>query len=133
MTTPTIPPPRADQPGPETTEPARRATRFDERGIALQTVIIMVVMLAIAGAVATVLFSRASESTEQLEATEVTVDYRTIRSEALCKATAADNEWSSSGSCKASSTRLTAVAGDTAACERLGGTSAGTSNIPTCA
>ena len=38
------PPPRAEQAEPEAVaEPARRATRFDERGIALQTIIIMVV------------------------------------------------------------------------------------------
>ena len=126
MSTHTKPPPRADQTD-QTAEPARREPRFDERGIALQTVIIMVVLLAIAGAVAAVLFSQASESTEQLEATEVTVDYRTIRSEALCKATAADNTWAG-GNCKASTARLTAThtAGDRTACERLGGTAGGT-------
>ena len=35
-------PPRAEQTEPEAAEPARRASRFDERGIALQTIIIMV-------------------------------------------------------------------------------------------
>ena len=49
-----------------------RATRNDERGIALQTVIIMVVLLAIAGTVAAVLFSRASDVTGELEAQDVT-------------------------------------------------------------
>ena len=62
--------PRASQAEPEVTEPARRASRFDERGIALQTVIIMVVLLAIAGAVAAVLLSRANETTTQLENTD---------------------------------------------------------------
>ena len=62
------PPPRAGQPGPEAAdEPARRASRFDERGIALQTIIIMVVLLAIAGSVAAVLLSRAGEETENLQ------------------------------------------------------------------
>ena len=119
--------PRAGQPEPEVAEPARRASRFDERGIALQTVIIMVVLLAIAGAVAAVLFSRASESTEQLESTDVTVDYRTIRSKSLCESTAAGNTWSGSN-CKASTARLaaTVTAKDREACLRLGGTAAGT-------
>ena len=39
----------------------------DQRGIALQTIIIIVVMLAIAGAVATVLFTRAGTETDRLE------------------------------------------------------------------
>ena len=39
----------------------------DERGIALQTIIIIVVLLAIAGAVATVLLTRAGEETDRLE------------------------------------------------------------------
>ena len=67
MSTHITPPPRADQTGPEATEPACRASRFDERGIALQTIIIMVVLLAIAGAVAAVLLSRAGEETANLE------------------------------------------------------------------
>ena len=39
----------------------------DERGIALQTIIIMVVLLAIAGAVAAVLVTRAGTETDRLE------------------------------------------------------------------
>ena len=39
----------------------------DERGIALQTIIIMVVLLAIAGAVAGVLVTRAGTETDRLE------------------------------------------------------------------
>ena len=39
----------------------------DERGIALQTIIIMVVLLAIAGAVAAVLLTRAGTETDRLE------------------------------------------------------------------
>ncbi|MCY3642187.1 MAG: hypothetical protein OXG41_01290 [Acidimicrobiaceae bacterium] len=39
----------------------------DMRGIALQTIIIMVVLLAIAGSVAAVLLTRAGEETENLE------------------------------------------------------------------
>ena len=39
----------------------------DMRGIALQTIIIMVVLLAIAGTVATVLLTRAGQETDRLE------------------------------------------------------------------
>jgi len=42
----------------------------DMRGIALQTIIIMVVLLAIAGSVAAVLLSRAGEETERLETSD---------------------------------------------------------------
>ena len=62
----TTPPPHADQTD-QTAEPARRASRFDERGIALQTIIIMVVLLAIAGSVAAVLLNRAGQETANLE------------------------------------------------------------------
>ena len=41
--------------------------RNDERGIALQTIIIIVVLLAIAGAVAAVLLTRAGAETDRLE------------------------------------------------------------------
>ena len=71
LPTHTTPPPHADQTD-QTAEPARRASRFDERGIALQTIIIMVVLLAIAGSVAAVLFSRASDVTGELESQDVT-------------------------------------------------------------
>ena len=43
----------------------------DMRGIALQTIIIMVVLLAIAGSVAAVLLTRAGDVTSQLESQEV--------------------------------------------------------------
>ena len=42
----------------------------DVRGIALQTVIVMVVLLAIAGAVAAVLLSRGSEAISEVEESE---------------------------------------------------------------
>ena len=70
MSTHTTPPPHADQ-ADQPAEPARRVSRFDERGIALQTVIIMVVLLAIAGGVAAVLFSRGQSATQQLEAQNI--------------------------------------------------------------
>ena len=50
----------------------------DERGIALQTIIVMVVLLAIAGAVATVLLIRAGSETDRLENETVNfADYTT--------------------------------------------------------
>lgn len=70
MTTHSSPLASADPPV-EEAEPNRRTSRFDERGVALQTVIIIVVMLAIAGTVAGVLLSRADDVTNQLEAQEV--------------------------------------------------------------
>jgi hypothetical protein len=58
----------------------------DTRGIALQTVIIIVVLLAIAGAVAGVLLSRGTEATSQLEQTDVVRDAADYSSYTLCKA-----------------------------------------------
>ena len=55
----------------------------DMRGIALQTVIILVVLLAIAGTVAAVLLSRASDVTGELEAQDVTATR--IDSEVECE------------------------------------------------
>ena len=50
----------------------------DARGIALQTIIVMVVLLAIAGAVAAVLLNRAGSETDRLENETVNfVDYDT--------------------------------------------------------
>lgn len=43
----------------------------DTRGIALQTVIVIVVLLAIAGAVAGVLLTRGGEAVEELEGQEI--------------------------------------------------------------
>ncbi|MDE0030925.1 MAG: hypothetical protein OXU42_16175 [Deltaproteobacteria bacterium] len=56
----------------------------DMRGIALQTIIIMVVLLAIAGAVAAVLFNRAAEETQALEDSE-DVSMYAITSPLLCR------------------------------------------------
>ena len=47
--------------------PDPRSRRFDERGIALQTIIILVVLLAIAGAVVVVIANRAAQETSRLE------------------------------------------------------------------
>lgn len=62
--------PQAQTADSEPTHP--RASRFDQRGIALQTVIIIVVMLAIAGTVAGVLFSRANQVTSELRDADTT-------------------------------------------------------------
>ena len=53
----------------------RSRPRFclDERGIALQTIIVMVVLLAIAGAVSAVLLNRAGSETDRLD--NETVDF----------------------------------------------------------
>ena len=60
---------RSDNPEPAETPQHER--RFgDQRGIALQTIIIIVVLMAIAGGIAAVLFSRASDETERLENVE---------------------------------------------------------------
>ena len=82
----TTPLPHADQTGLEAAQPPRRASRFDERGIALQTVIIMVVLLTIAGAVAAVLLTRGGEAASQLEAQGISaVKAENIKSKALCE------------------------------------------------
>ena len=61
-------------------------SRHDTRGIALQTVIIMVVMLAIAGAVAAVLLSRGSETTGQLESQAISsIVAKDIKAKSLCE------------------------------------------------
>lgn len=54
----------------------------DQRGIALQTIIIMVVLLAIAGAVAAVLLTRAGTETDRLE--DETDRWTTITNETGC-------------------------------------------------
>ena len=56
----------------------------DRRGIALQTVIVIVVLLAIAGAVAGVLLQRGSEAVKELEKSEVNVNLDEIDNETLC-------------------------------------------------
>ena len=91
------PPPRVDQTD-QVAEPDRQASRFDERGIALQTVIIMVVLLAIAGTVAAVLFNRASDVTGELESQDVTATR--IDTEVECERHRMGNEpgeWTGNG------------------------------------
>ena len=69
----------------EEAEPNRRTSRFDERGIALQTVIIMVVLLAIAGGVAAVLLSRGQSASNQLEQAALAAPARTYTNESFCR------------------------------------------------
>ena len=73
-----------DQRAPSRLRARLQQSRHDTRGIALQTIIIMVVLLAIAGAVAAVLFSRASEETDRLEDSE-SVEVYAIESDTLCR------------------------------------------------
>ena len=116
------PPPRAGQAGPEAAEPARRASRSDERGIALQTVIIMVVLLAIAGGVAAVLFTRANEATTDLEAQSVTVAAGSIANKGLC--TSSGHKWNDGHSAGKQCTHRDIGRFNTSQsiCEREGGT-----------
>ena len=62
----------------------------DVRGIALQTVIIMVVLLAIAGAVAGVLLTRGGEAVEDIERQDIARDAGDFTSRALCEAAGFD-------------------------------------------
>ena len=58
----------------------------DVRGIALQTVIIMVVLLAIAGGVAAVLLSRGGEAITDIERQQISRSAVDFSGSALCKA-----------------------------------------------
>ena len=67
----------------------------DVRGIALQTVIIMVVLLAIAGAIAGVLLARGGEAVADVERQQISRSAVEYSSEALCKA--AGFTWATAG------------------------------------
>ena len=58
----------------------------DARGIALQTVIIMVVLLAIAGGVAAVLLSRGGEAVTDIERQQISRSAADFSGSALCGA-----------------------------------------------
>ena len=64
----------------------------DVRGIALQTVIIMVVLLAIAGGVAAVLLTRGGEAVQDIERQQITRSAGDFKGSALCLA--AGHSWS---------------------------------------
>lgn len=101
------------------------ASGADERGIALQTVIIMVVLVMIGGAVAGVLVSRAGQETDRLENVDTTIDASKYGSETLCEM--AGHTWSSGGACVPTTTAppnspdsaYLAANNDEAACGRL--------------
>ena len=57
----------------------------DQRGIALQTVIIMVALIAIAVAVATVILTRGGEVADDLERQNVTFNPDRFKTQALCE------------------------------------------------
>ena len=69
----------------------------DVRGIALQTVIIMVVLLAIAGGVAAVLLSRGGEAVSDIERQQITRSASDFKGSALCLA--AGHSWNASNVC----------------------------------
>ena len=69
----------------------------DVRGIALQTVIIMVVLLAIAGGVAAVLLSRGGDAVSDIERQQITRSASDFKGSALC--VAAGHKWNASGTC----------------------------------
>ena len=87
------PPPRVDQTD-QVAEPDRQASRFDERGIALQTVIIMVVLLAIAGGIAAVLLTRGQQTAAQLENQAIGVPAGEYESREFCRG--AGHDWDAS-------------------------------------
>ena len=77
--------------------------RGDERGIALQTIIIVVVLLAIAGAVSAVLLTRAGTETDRLEGE--TDRWTEIANETGCNM--ADGVWNDvAGTCSAPGTAI---------------------------
>lgn len=67
----------------------------DFRGIALQTVIVMVVLLVIAGGVAAVLLTRGQQAVSDLEEQDITLDVSDLP-ESLC--TAPNFSWNANGS-----------------------------------
>ena len=75
------------------------ASAADERGIALQTVIIMVVLIAIAGAIAAVLVTRGNQAVSEIERTNIATQPSNYASQTLCEA--AGFKWVNAG-CQAS-------------------------------
>jgi len=63
---------------------SRTAVHRDERGIALQTIIVMVALIAVAVAVSAVILTRGSEVADDLERQNVTFQPSRFRTEALC-------------------------------------------------
>lgn len=63
----------------------RASVRSDERGMALQTVIIMVALIAVAVAVSAVILTRGGEVADDLERQNVTFNPDRFRTKALCE------------------------------------------------
>ena len=61
-------------------------TLADVRGVALQTVIVIVVLLAIAGAVAGVLLARGGEAVAEAERQDITREAAEFTNQRLCEA-----------------------------------------------
>ena len=61
------------------------SVRSDERGMALQTVIIMVALIAVAVAVSAVILTRGGEVADDLERQNVTFNPDRFRTKALCE------------------------------------------------
>ena len=72
----------------------------DSRGIALQTVIVMVVLLVIAGAVATVLLTRGGQAVNELDDADI-VRFADIDTELRCLAAGGAWDATGQGSCTA--------------------------------
>ena len=75
-----------------------RSVRSDERGIALQTAIIMITLIAIALAVSAVMYTRGGEVADDLQRQNVTFDPGRFRTQELCEEY--DYEWNTTdGEC----------------------------------
>ncbi len=68
----------------------------DARGIALQTVIVTVVLIAIAGGVAAVLIASGGDAIDELEDQQITRDASDYSNETIC--VAAGHTWNTAGS-----------------------------------
>ncbi len=73
------------------------SVRSDERGIALQTAIIMATLIAIALAISAVIYTRGGEVADDLERQQVTFDPSRFRTQALCEEY--DYRWDTADGC----------------------------------
>ena len=71
----------------------------DTRGIALQTVVIIVVLLAIAGGVGAVLVTQGGEAVDDLESADIGPNPDQYNNKSLCEA--AGHSWSNAVACVA--------------------------------
>ena len=62
------------------------SVRADQRGIALQTAIIMTALIAIAVAIAAVMYTRGGEAVDDLQRQRLTRDPSQFSTEVLCEA-----------------------------------------------